>query len=119
MSSARRVRNRISPIQMNSGSAVSDHDQDCPQLVVAMIEPAGADENAAMPMTPTANSDRATQKPLARMTIRASPRMVPSHPASMAQPPVEVEGSPRSEEHTSELQSIMRNSYAVFCLKKK
>src|SRR3546814_8183853 len=24
----------------------------------------------------------------------------------------------RSEEHTSELQSLMRNSYAVFCLKK-
>src|SRR3546814_10502512 len=30
-------------------------------------------------------------------------------------PPV----SARSEEHTSELQSLMRNSYAVFCLKKK
>src|SRR3546814_7501344 len=27
--------------------------------------------------------------------------------------------SPRSEEHTSEIQSIMRISYAVFCLKKK
>src|SRR3546814_5909650 len=27
--------------------------------------------------------------------------------------------SKRSEEHTSELQSLMRNSYAVFCLKKK
>src|SRR3546814_6655061 len=26
---------------------------------------------------------------------------------------------PRSEEHTSELQSLMRNSYAVFCSKKK
>src|SRR3546814_6310269 len=25
----------------------------------------------------------------------------------------------RSEEHTSELQSLMRNSYAVFCLKQK
>src|SRR3546814_5831083 len=25
---------------------------------------------------------------------------------------------PRSEEHTSELQSLMRTSYAVFCLKK-
>src|SRR3546814_13007393 len=27
--------------------------------------------------------------------------------------------APRSEEHTSELQSLMRISYAVFCLKKK
>src|SRR3546814_10371352 len=30
-----------------------------------------------------------------------------------------VESSSRSEEHTSELQSLMRISYAVFCLKKK
>src|SRR3546814_8775740 len=30
-----------------------------------------------------------------------------------------TEGSLRSEEHTSELQSLMRISYAVFCLKKK
>src|SRR3546814_8729880 len=30
-----------------------------------------------------------------------------------------VDRSPRSEEHTSELQSLMRISYAVFCLKKK
>src|SRR3546814_2345356 len=29
------------------------------------------------------------------------------------------EGEARSEEHTSELQSLMRISYAVFCLKKK
>src|SRR3546814_7859909 len=30
-----------------------------------------------------------------------------------------VVGASRSEEHTSELQSLMRISYAVFCLKKK
>src|SRR3546814_10453826 len=34
--------------------------------------------------------------------------------ASVARPQI-IE---RSEEHTSELQSLMRNSYAVFCLKK-
>src|SRR3546814_1253567 len=38
--------------------------------------------------------------------------------------PLTVDGDPttlrsRSEEHTSELQSLMRISYAVFCLKKK
>src|SRR3546814_8645145 len=32
---------------------------------------------------------------------------------------VEVDDDNRSEEHTSELQSLMRISYAVFCLKKK
>src|SRR3546814_3812245 len=31
----------------------------------------------------------------------------------------EAEAATRSEEHTSELQSLMRISYAVFCLKKK
>src|SRR3546814_9488713 len=31
----------------------------------------------------------------------------------------EARGEKRSEEHTSELQSLMRISYAVFCLKKK
>src|SRR3546814_19302189 len=34
----------------------------------------------------------------------------------VAQP---LDGNGRSEEHTSELQSLMRISYAVFCLKKK
>src|SRR3546814_2575777 len=32
---------------------------------------------------------------------------------------LEAVGETRSEEHTSELQSLMRISYAVFCLKKK
>src|SRR3546814_12014990 len=32
---------------------------------------------------------------------------------------LDVQYSDRSEEHTSELQSLMRISYAVFCLKKK
>src|SRR3546814_4784647 len=31
----------------------------------------------------------------------------------------QARSEPRSEEHTSELQSLMRISYAVFCLKKK
>src|SRR3546814_7172977 len=33
--------------------------------------------------------------------------------------PYFIVSSARSEEHTSELQSLMRISYAVFCLKKK
>src|SRR3546814_8148812 len=32
---------------------------------------------------------------------------------------IDIGASKRSEEHTSELQSLMRISYAVFCLKKK
>src|SRR3546814_8238233 len=44
----------------------------------------------------------------------------PENPAFLAQfVVVERIGCKRSEEHTSELQSLMRISYAVFCLKKK
>src|SRR3546814_9996687 len=38
-------------------------------------------------------------------------------PNGISRRPIGVEE--RSEEHTSELQSLMRNSYAVFCLKKQ
>src|SRR3546814_5940412 len=46
---------------------------------------------------------------------RVSPLTVPAGAWTTGRSP----GRPRSEEHTSELQSIMRTSYAVFCLKKK
>src|SRR3546814_8722539 len=43
-----------------------------------------------------------------------------SPPVRALRRPVTATHTPhRSEEHTSELQSLMRNSYAVFCLKKK
>src|SRR3546814_3060525 len=43
------------------------------------------------------------------------------HQCRADEPRPEISGHfhPRSEEHTSELQSLMRISYAVFCLKKK
>src|SRR3546814_7167711 len=41
------------------------------------------------------------------------------HNANRGQPGQHATHSGRSEEHTSELQSLMRISYAVFCLKKK
>src|SRR3546814_2071064 len=40
------------------------------------------------------------------------------HPHGLSQQPNQRHWQ-RSEEHTSELQSLMRISYAVFCLKKK
>src|SRR3546814_10860754 len=43
-----------------------------------------------------------------------------ARPPAGAVPPAPHKRTPRrSEEHTSELQSLMRISYAVFCLKKK
>src|SRR3546814_8115954 len=49
---------------------------------------------------------------------RQSSRRRGQRPAK-TQPGGRCNGSGRSEEHTSELQSLMRISYAVFCLKKK
>src|SRR3546814_10304459 len=43
----------------------------------------------------------------------------PAHAAGDAARRADSETTVRSEEHTSELQSLMRISYAVFCLKKK
>src|SRR3546814_1618381 len=40
-------------------------------------------------------------------------------PPHSARPAASLQTIARSEEHTSELQSLMRISYAVFCLKKK
>src|SRR3546814_7749055 len=47
---------------------------------------------------------------------------ISSPPPQLRQLPSDIAGQAaraRSEEHTSELQSLMRISYAVFCLKKK
>src|SRR3546814_3115523 len=57
---------------------------------------------------------RSPGAPMMRNVIRH-----PTAPAS-APPATMANRTPnRSEEHTSELQSLMRISYAVFCLKKK
>src|SRR3546814_3543084 len=45
--------------------------------------------------------------------------MTPEAQAELTRQWRELDESERSEEHTSELQSLMRISYAVFCLKKK
>src|SRR3546814_2674094 len=49
-----------------------------------------------------------------------APRRRGRRPSESGRGPISPDSSPfRSEEHTSELQSLMRISYAVFCLKKK
>src|SRR3546814_7847095 len=49
--------------------------------------------------------------------IYMAPLLIPIEILSYLSRPISL--SVRSEEHTSELQSLMRISYAVFCLKKK
>src|SRR3546814_9251713 len=54
-----------------------------------------------------------------RLVLRDLVRMVDFAVVDAAGVDIERKAEQRSEEHTSELQSLMRNSYAVFCLKKK
>src|SRR3546814_4665669 len=55
-----------------------------------------------------------------RDDLHDSQRTRAHHPAGvLAHFGAHVDTASRSEEHTSELQSLMRISYAVFCLKKK
>src|SRR3546814_9734360 len=63
-----------------------------------------------------ANSKKIRQTGCGRLTLRA----VFGRPARVSRMRLGwISSRSRSEEHTSELQSLMRISYAVFCLKKK
>src|SRR3546814_9153262 len=53
-----------------------------------------------------------------RINLRGKLRFIPA-PNLTVDLTGSYEDRDRSEEHTSELQSLMRNSYAVFCLKNK
>src|SRR3546814_17222604 len=57
--------------------------------------------------------------PSARIALSATSRRPARCTIAPWEPMPAVETTVRSEEHTSELQSLMRISYAVFCLKKK
>src|SRR3546814_10238184 len=66
--------------------------------------------------------DGAADAPMDRRAEEAgSPLCAPitALAGSSAQSEIRRRSNSRSEEHTSELQSLMRISYAVFCLKKK
>src|SRR3546814_985041 len=83
-------------------------------------EPIGLVINA-----PTAYRD-AVQEPTLEQLVGEAPlsdcRRTPlaeGTPIGVWRPSLGTVDSVRSEEHTSELQSLMRISYAVFCLKKK
>src|SRR3546814_8475280 len=64
---------------------------------------------------PSGEGRRAT----ARLLRRQPPQLRSASAAARRAAPRPFHRRRRSEEHTSELQSLMRISYAVFCLKKK
>src|SRR3546814_4377540 len=86
------------PAEIPDVAAVPSHDQ---LLSGAAVMPGGVGRR---------RTRSATWHP--QPTVRGSP--CPAGSSSRTR-----RGAGRSEEHTSELQSLMRISYAVFCLKKK
>src|SRR3546814_10083545 len=93
----------------------------CGQAQVGPVLPAAVEHGGALV------AQRAQQEPQPRgkcaVAIVVRDQLVRGGDAPVAQARVEVGGVrlwvARSEGHTSELQSLMRNSYAVFCLEKQ
>src|SRR3546814_2084926 len=90
------------------------HENDCPRLKESFTvqlttrEPIGIILTQRLPRISTSANGRLVQ--LIKIKINLGITFAETHVKSRCN---------RSEEHTSELQSLMRISYAVFCLKKK
>src|SRR3546814_9051063 len=94
-------------------SDVCSSDLQVPQLFSA--------ESALTPAWPTTDI-RAPRRPAALQAPPTLPHPCvarPAWPCTSRSWVCDSASGARSEEHTSELQSLMRNSYAVFCVKKK
>src|SRR3546814_8999098 len=85
-------------------------------------EPGGMDQAAVEPLVELMGAETAGGSAEGRLQLadgENGERLDPGEVGHVEDPEEAVQASLRSEEHTSELQSLMRISYAVFCLKKK
>src|SRR3546814_3053585 len=74
---------------------------------------------AAAAMTPTVTNPRNPGGISLRMKLMKTVIFSPWNVGAICPGMAAIRSGRRSDEHTSELQSLMRISYAVFCLKKK
>src|SRR3546814_10473751 len=88
---------------------------------VRSAEAVGDGEAAVVGQPPARRQDDARQQVGVQALHRIAADLLDGrgHRAGILVTPICGKGLGRSEEHTSELQSLMRISYAVFCLKKK
>src|SRR3546814_5439701 len=99
---------------MNDDAAAGAHRRD--QRIADLLH-AGVVDHADADLL-TGGAKLGDARGAARWRVRVRPqRLGPACP--QRQRITGIDHAPRSEEHTSELQSLMRISYAVFCLKKK
>src|SRR3546814_9572523 len=104
---------RIDPDVANNSLrviAAAESDGDQASTVSSVSSARSACQNSATATTP--------QRRLNRAAIDAAKAVPASERARRLFEQIVIVGK-RSEEHTSELKSLMRISYAVFCLKKK
>src|SRR3546814_10096878 len=89
------------------------HDASFPDLMLRQVQHEGCRRGGSggLPSTAVDSTTEETVRPCARNRSMMRSRSAIDATASLSRK--------RSEEHTSELQSLMRISYAVFCLKKK
>src|SRR3546814_5704658 len=96
--------------------------------VAGLLEHGGGAARHALARVPrhaaeSASGTQGHQLPSQSRRVHGHRRLAPASLAAMPQRIHQInrlrQGTRRSEEHTSELQSLMRISYAVFCLKKK
>src|SRR3546814_7986744 len=98
---------------------ISDWSSDVCSSDLTMLVANNTDRTTGMPIAyTTQNATRAPSQTIAPIAVQVlfSPATWTIRIAAAAMGNVSRK---RSEEHTSELQSLMRISYAVFCLKKK
>src|SRR3546814_7538262 len=88
-------------------------------LSLAASSPRGVFRSPLQPVRSTHAHGRPTRRVLSASHRRCAPASTNGSASLSRDPrPAPVARACRSEEHTSELQSLMRISYAVFCLKK-
>src|SRR3546814_3823267 len=90
--------------------AAEPHDEE----VLALLAEAAGTAQARQPAVEVEGGER---RRLLQQQVRGRQRV--HRPRRRRRRKAETGPKQRSEEHTSELQSLMRISYAVFCLKKK
>src|SRR3546814_3205157 len=88
----------------------------------AIVWKSSAGQSIGLPLSATYRCSNCVIPPIGSLMSRTrtdARSAIGSPTCASSRSNIWVTRSPRSEEHTSELQSLMRISYAVFCLKKK